>query len=525
MRRRHRPARPRRAGRPGGRRRRSGRREPAGDPAAPAFARRTSKRHGRWRGRPTSSRASPSTSGWSQAAVAAGAGLRRRRVRRVVRRRCRRRRRRHHPRAARSSARTGPSRWCAGRSGFTAPRPGTVAIALRGYAPSSTTGRRGEQLLTMTHGHWPAYAWAFPVGDGRANVGYGELHPRRRAPTRTQSGATVCRRCCPARLVPSELRGHRLPLSPGRPTLADGAVLLAGDAASLINPLTGEGIYYAVLSGSLAGAAAMTRATRPRLPTRPARCARSAPAPDRPARPARPVAGRAGRRRRRRPGQPGRVRRPRRRRPGRRPGRAGTDRVAGPQRRPAGAWPLIRPPQHQPRSGRVSGRQRKASISARVGAVVGPRRVTLSAAPALARRAASGQSVPRLRSATRIPVWVSPAPLVSTGSCGKPGDDMGTSVGDHHAAARAVPHDDHGSGHLRRESGGRVGDGAGSGPGRGFLGVARSTPWCGPGSLRPPRARPRPGPHRGRARPRRRATTRPTRPSAGTPSVRATCSR
>jgi flavin-dependent dehydrogenase len=34
-------------------------------------------------------------------------------------------------------------------------------------------------------------------------------------------------------------------------------VLLAGDAASLINPLTGEGIFYAVLSGALAGAAAV----------------------------------------------------------------------------------------------------------------------------------------------------------------------------------------------------------------------------------------------------------------------------
>jgi flavin-dependent dehydrogenase len=33
-------------------------------------------------------------------------------------------------------------------------------------------------------------------------------------------------------------------------------VLLAGDALSLINPFTGEGIFYAVLSGALAGAAA-----------------------------------------------------------------------------------------------------------------------------------------------------------------------------------------------------------------------------------------------------------------------------
>jgi flavin-dependent dehydrogenase len=33
-------------------------------------------------------------------------------------------------------------------------------------------------------------------------------------------------------------------------------VLLTGDAAGLINPLTGEGIFYAVLSGALAGASA-----------------------------------------------------------------------------------------------------------------------------------------------------------------------------------------------------------------------------------------------------------------------------
>jgi flavin-dependent dehydrogenase len=55
---------------------------------------------------------------------------------------------------------------------------------------------------------------------------------------------------------PEQLRAHRLPLSTGRPPQPDGRVLLAGDAASLINPLTGEGIFYAVLSGAFAGAAA-----------------------------------------------------------------------------------------------------------------------------------------------------------------------------------------------------------------------------------------------------------------------------
>ena len=60
---------------------------------------------------------------------------------------------------------------------------------------------------------------------------------------------------------PEGLRAHRLPLSTGRPRLPGGRVLLAGDAQSLINPLTGEGIFYAVLSGALAGAAAVSGAS------------------------------------------------------------------------------------------------------------------------------------------------------------------------------------------------------------------------------------------------------------------------
>jgi flavin-dependent dehydrogenase len=48
------------------------------------------------------------------------------------------------------------------------------------------------------------------------------------------------------------------PLSTWRPPAGRGRVLLAGDALSLVNPLTGEGIYYALLSGRLAGVAAVT---------------------------------------------------------------------------------------------------------------------------------------------------------------------------------------------------------------------------------------------------------------------------
>jgi flavin-dependent dehydrogenase len=53
-------------------------------------------------------------------------------------------------------------------------------------------------------------------------------------------------------------RGHHLPLSSWRHRQPDGPLLLAGDAACLVNPMTGEGIYYAVATGVLAGRAAAT---------------------------------------------------------------------------------------------------------------------------------------------------------------------------------------------------------------------------------------------------------------------------
>jgi geranylgeranyl reductase family protein len=130
-------------------------------------------------------------------------------------------------------------------------RPDRLAVALRGYAPEPEQAA-GVQLIATTGQRWPAYAWSFPLGDGRANVGYGEL---------VSGGATRATlvegldRLLPG-VAPEGLRAHRLPLSTQRPRQPDGRVLLAGDAASLINPLTGEGIFYAVLSGVLAGRAA-----------------------------------------------------------------------------------------------------------------------------------------------------------------------------------------------------------------------------------------------------------------------------
>ncbi|TWH75301.1 NAD(P)/FAD-dependent oxidoreductase [Modestobacter roseus] len=131
-------------------------------------------------------------------------------------------------------------------------RADRLAVAIRGYAPEPP-GQAGVQVVTTTDQRWPAYAWSFPIGDGRANVGYGELVSG--GVTRAELVAGL-HRLLPG-VEPEGLRAHRLPLSTGHPRTPDGRVLLAGDARSLINPLTGEGIFYAVLSGALAGLAAV----------------------------------------------------------------------------------------------------------------------------------------------------------------------------------------------------------------------------------------------------------------------------
>lgn len=147
-------------------------------------------------------------------------------------------------------------------------RPGTTAIAVRGYAPVPHH-RAGEQVIAFDPaGPRPAYAWSFDTGRGVANVGYGQLLGRGPRPTRAHLLHRLDALLPGAADGVEDLAGHPLPLSTGRPaTSARGRVLLAGDAAGLINPITGEGIYYAVLSGALAGRAAAAGSTAGEGPT------------------------------------------------------------------------------------------------------------------------------------------------------------------------------------------------------------------------------------------------------------------
>lgn len=132
-----------------------------------------------------------------------------------------------------------------------------VAVAMRGYAHAP--GVPWELAFDFVPDRWPAYAWCFPAGPDRANIGYGVFDSTTLS-SRRDLVEPIQRIFPHATPDPDSLRAHHLPLSTERPAPAYGRVLLAGDAASLVNPLTGEGIYTALLSGALAGAAAITHA-------------------------------------------------------------------------------------------------------------------------------------------------------------------------------------------------------------------------------------------------------------------------
>lgn len=128
----------------------------------------------------------------------------------------------------------------------------STAMAVRGYA--DTCVDPDALVIAFARTRPPAYAWSFPLPDGRANVGYGVFG----------TGDPVTKRQLLLRLAeelpgpePDRVRGHHLPLSTAPRFQPDGRVLLVGDAAALVNPVTGEGIFYGVVSGALAARAAL----------------------------------------------------------------------------------------------------------------------------------------------------------------------------------------------------------------------------------------------------------------------------
>ena len=111
----------------------------------------------------------------------------------------------------------------------------------------------------------PGYTWLFPMGDGRVNVGTGTLIRRVRQ-GKASLQETLARfvndsTATNGRLARAEpvgpMRGHPLRTRLGGTRTHAERVLVSGDAAGLVNPLSGEGIATAMESGELAAAHAL----------------------------------------------------------------------------------------------------------------------------------------------------------------------------------------------------------------------------------------------------------------------------
>jgi geranylgeranyl reductase family protein len=126
-------------------------------------------------------------------------------------------------------------------------------VAIEGNIPLDLLDRDLERTAVIELAAVPGgYGWVFPKGD-HANLGvggWGSEGPRIR-----EHLARLARIHGLEPDVLTGVRGHRLPMRRLGTTAGKGRVLLVGDAAGLVDPLSGDGMYEAFVSARLAAEA------------------------------------------------------------------------------------------------------------------------------------------------------------------------------------------------------------------------------------------------------------------------------
>jgi geranylgeranyl reductase family protein len=137
--------------------------------------------------------------------------------------------------------------------------PRHTGIAMRAYAGSDDFNPGGPQgprmLFAFSRELLPSYAWLFPTGRGTVNIGVGgPLTEIRRTRRDLRQLITAYASQVRAQGIslgePSAYRAHHLPHFGGMPRLAHPRAALIGDAASMINPFSGEGIAYGMTAAA-----------------------------------------------------------------------------------------------------------------------------------------------------------------------------------------------------------------------------------------------------------------------------------
>lgn len=115
--------------------------------------------------------------------------------------------------------------------------------------PASRLGQhRAKSLIELGYFPW-GYAWLFPK---REVLSIGIVLPPDQAGSMKQHTQAFIDRLRLSGAEPDISRGHKIRFRRGNEPIANGNVLLAGDAAGLADEFTEEGIYYAIESGRIA---------------------------------------------------------------------------------------------------------------------------------------------------------------------------------------------------------------------------------------------------------------------------------
>jgi geranylgeranyl reductase family protein len=109
-----------------------------------------------------------------------------------------------------------------------------------------------REMLALELGSMPGgYGWSFPKAD-HFNVGCGGWHSEG---GKLRTHLSALRKHYKLQTTPMlNIRGHHLPTRDEGAPIVRGRALLVGDAAGLVDPMSGEGIFSAFVSGHLAAA-------------------------------------------------------------------------------------------------------------------------------------------------------------------------------------------------------------------------------------------------------------------------------
>jgi geranylgeranyl reductase family protein len=130
-----------------------------------------------------------------------------------------------------------------------------TGVALRGYC-TLQDNQPPSLSIDILKNKGSAYGWVFPVSSNRANIGVGidlSIYKKQRLNIHSlfKQYTETKKQEIKLTLDENSLSGFTLPYGSKLPPLFSGNKALIGDAASMINPLTGEGIFYAMKAGQM----------------------------------------------------------------------------------------------------------------------------------------------------------------------------------------------------------------------------------------------------------------------------------